>query len=250
MKPWLALVKKDLRMNRTFMLVFWLLLLAFSLWFTYAFSTTESILLGTAILFILHIAYFPLYLFLCLSGETKQLHLWLHTPRSVIALLSSKITSGIIATFLSMGLAAIYPLWLSSRLYDQYMDYIPFTTGELIRIGIELILLMVLLSIQLGIVILFFWSLHRWIHRFAGKWTWVITFFAVISLMSLWSQFTFSPVYDALTQWGEPIPLYVWQFAEYAEIGQTYLGQQLFEVISTLLFFAASVWILERRLEV
>jgi hypothetical protein len=240
MAKWAAILKKDFRLATTVFFV-GLVINLISILFAVLVDEYQFIPLLTAAVF--HVFYLPIMLFASLRTEAVQLHIWLHNPRSAITLLLCKLLSGIAMTVVSLVvLYSMAGILLRSRfgLIEAYWT-------DTWRAGWLVFLHALLISVIIGVWVIFLWSLYHALKYRIGRLTWFALFGAVILPGWIGDLFTSSSLYRLLTQWGsmemkfptfsvDPIPVY--------------MGEYLYHLIIVVGIFTLSSWILDRKVEV
>ncbi|MDR6225299.1 hypothetical protein [Desmospora profundinema] len=236
-----ALWKKDFRLNAPWVLGGLLLIVAIHLLILLTVKTKEVQFALSLAPFFFHAVYFPLYLFISLQGESKQMHQWLHTPHSASVLLLSKVINGAAALFVSASIAAIYPLIL---FFGPMSTHVAGSRTDIFSIGFQVVGYIWIVSVQIGLFVLAVWSIYRWLKTYINRWTWVLV---VVLVFTWWwglAHFMDSTFYEWLTQWG-PVVIGTAEYDDYL-----HLGKIVFEGILGAAYFGLAAWLLERKVEV
>ncbi|WP_219836200.1 hypothetical protein [Paenibacillus sp. R14(2021)] len=244
MASWTAFFKKDFRLTRTFFfvgLVINLLILLVALLVAGGETLYPFIPLLAAI--VLHVLYLPILLLISLKTEAGQLHLWLHNPRSAVSLLISKILNGIVMTVGS--LVVLYAM--AGMLIISRFRLIEAHWTDTWRAGLLIFIHVIMLSVMIGVWVIFLWSLYHALKYRIGRLTWLALIGAVILPAWIGALFDSTNVYKHLMQWGslemnfptfaiDPIPAYA--------------GEYLYHFIIIIGLFYLSAWIIDKKVEV
>lgn len=246
--PWPSLLKKDFRLALPWFLGGLGLIIAFDLWFAWS-SHPEVRLAFSSLLVFAHVIYFPVYLFISLWVEGKQMHRWLHSPRPAWQLILSKLVAGIPFILLSLGVSGLYPTYLMLGPIDTFG-----TSSDLDPTVFwwDVVLILALLlwaSFHLSLLLLAVWSVYRWLRTYFGNWTWLLTAAGFFSFLFLFSQWINSHYYNLLAQWG-PTLNFKGLTEEPTSIPLIHTGEILFDLLLAAAFITLSQWILEKRMEV
>lgn len=245
--PWRSLLNKDFRLALPWFLGGLGLIIAFDLWFSRA-SLLGTRLAFSSMLVFAHFIYFPVYLFISLWLEGKQIHLWLYNPCPAWQLILSKLVVGIPFTLLSLGVSGLYPIYLVLGPMNLFGNN-PTLDPTAFWSDVGLIVLTILwTSFHLGFFLLAVWSVHRWLRTYMGKWSWVITTVGTLAFLYLLTQWVTSPLHASLFQWG---PSAEWKLLGDNRVFEpVYTGEILSDLLMTFAFFFLAQWILEKRMEV
>ncbi len=249
MTAWCSLLKKEWRLNRSFItteLAIATVTGLFAVWLAY------RVQLGTVLLFafvVLHAGYLAAYMIVSLTRDWHlTAHLWLHTPRSGRGLLSAKIASGLISMVLSLGLLSLLGLWTAAvdiELLDE-----PWLV--IVQHGAVAVVEIAALALYLGV-----WTTALWVnvattHTRPRKLGGLLGIGLVLALSAAVVALRGTPLYDPL-RWGAvwlPLPPTQYDFPGWAALQPLYLGECLFYllVVAGLFWFAG--WFLDHRAEV
>ncbi|KOO48372.1 hypothetical protein ABE042_11365 [Viridibacillus arvi] len=184
-----------------------------------------------------------------LNQDAKRIDVWLHTPATTGQIISSKIAFSIlfeIVVFIVLGVLGI-TLLVASHIAEL---------GELILLGIHLLLLLVSNSLFMFVVVLLLWIFHMKMRHYTGKFTGFITVVVGIVSSLLWSKmlelawmkkwlYTFE---IKSTVVGKVVPK-ITDIPGTLEIQNLYLGSILFYAIVTILFYAIALKWFDRGVE-
>lgn len=246
--PWPSLLKKDFRLALPWFLGGLGLIIAFDLWFAWS-PHPEVRLAFSSMLVFAHIIYFPVYLFISLWVEGKQMHQWLHSPRPAWQLILSKLVVGIPFILLSLSISGLYPTYLVLGPTDLFAS-LPGLDPTAFWSDVGLMLMAILwISFHLSLLLLVVWSVYRWLRTYLGKWTWLLTGAGFFFFLYLYSKWVTSHYYELLFQWGPTMNI------KGLTEGQTstpfiHTGDILFDLLLAAAFFTLAQWILEKRMEV
>lgn len=246
MSSWTGLLKKDFRLTRT---VFFAGVVINILIFMLAmFVDTKSaeplfmfIPLVTAVL--LHVFYFPIVLFISLKTEGNQLHLWLHNPQSAATLLCSKALNVMLKMTASLvvlyGMLAVLLPSKFSLIEDYWTDIS--VTAPLVFLHI------ILISVYLGVWVMFFWTLYHYFKIRFGRWSWPAVIVTVILCSLITASVESTKLYMLLTQWGG---MELSFSTDSIEAIQLYAGEYLYHLIVSIGLLYLSAWIIDNKVEV
>ncbi|AOZ94035.1 hypothetical protein PNBC_05905 [Paenibacillus crassostreae] len=238
---WAALFKKDFRLTRTIFLVGLVinfLVLLLSLYLVMRMGDSFFIFAPLLIIILFHIFYFPIMLFISLKTEANQMHLFLHNPQSATTLLLSKVLNGLIMMVVSLVVLYMMASLLIIPRFNLIEQYWTDTwiSGLLIFVHIMIV------SMQIGVLVLFLWSLYHSIKHRIGRWSWLALLGAVIIKFRIDAYF----VSFNLTQWGDlrmSFPTFQ------IEPIQVYVGEYLYHFMCFIGLFYLSVWLVDRKVE-
>lgn len=265
MASWIHLTKKEWRLG---LLPFLLPLIAFIVVGGIAFFVGNregmgfEVLTGFTVLTIgTQLLYLPYYLFCSLYAERKTMHLWLHSPHPGAMLVSAKFAAGLLAMVITLaftGVIGFISLHFSANIpYD-----LPWT--QILKIGLFSGIHLILLSFALAMTFTLFWMIFLFLNRFFHTFvSFIMTFITFVVVMTGYSFFANSAIYERLTMWGKIEltnfldELIVQTSAETGtevttNIGHIdlFIGTYVFETISVLLIFFIACWILDKKVEV
>lgn len=234
----ISMLKKDFRMGVPWLVTGLLIILLINLIAVLAVDDLEGRMILSAIPLFLHILYFPIFLGGTLERESKQMHLWLHSPRPAWQLLLSKVLSTLTAFLLSFGFSLVLPAYLGWR-------KTPILTHEgTVEAGLpsplEAAGSILSTSLYLGFLFMLFWVIQQSLKSYTGKWGSGITI--GIILFTLF----FTPLLNIKTK--------VSPDQSSVEIGfletEQWTNGLLWSFPLMLIFFLLSAWLLERKTEV
>ncbi|MFC4076946.1 hypothetical protein [Salinithrix halophila] len=252
MRPFSALLRKDVRQIRFFVLIGVLIVILGDLFFAWK-AMSDSDWLGASIIFpTLHLFYLPFLFLYSLMQEKNQLHYWLHTPRPVWQLTLSKLLSATGAFIISMSVSAALPFYMLitqaewPHLDEQLSQLKLLVSGASWFFSIS--------SFYLCAMILLIWALYYWLRTFAGKWVWVPVVLLVSGLNYALSYLSGTSAYQAVTRWG------AFGFAseelrvnpgipEFANLGFLYTGEWIAGILQVALIFWLACWLLDKKVE-
>ncbi|WP_018924082.1 hypothetical protein [Salsuginibacillus kocurii] len=260
MATWLALTKKELRLG-------WLpFLIALSAMFITLILTVyqsargdffaEGLLIFGVLAMLSTIFYMSYYLLVSLARETKRLHLWLHHPLPGSALLLSKISSGVLYQIITTVLISI-PVLIGVILTPEIIEFRSWFDWGATYLFIFIHLL--LIALHFCVWLLVFWSLFLWVKRAAPTFlSVVLTVIFAMAAFALYSWFSTTGVYVALTHWGAinvenlllSLNITLGNLSAGAEAFTIYAGHYVYQFILTILLFFLTAWIIDRKVEV
>lgn len=233
MYPWLNLAKKDFRMGAPWFVTGWLIILSIDLIAVLAMDDPAGKMVLSAIPLFLHVLYFPVFLSSTLERESKQIHLWLHSPRPAWELLLAKVLNALIASLLSFGFSLLLPLyltWKSPEMTEEAnLNSLLTAAGSILST-----------SLYLGFLFMLFWVIQQSLKSYTGKWG-----SGMIMGIMLFTLF-FTPLLNIKTKVSPDESSVEISFLE----TDGWTNGLLWSLPLMLLFFLLSAWLLERKTEV
>ncbi len=256
MMNWSGLLRKEFRVTRTLLLgvlTFDLLVmigffLASERWeFPYLTAIIGGVL--TAI----HVFFLPLYLLISLNTEGRNLHLWLHNPQSGSRLLGAKFLNGLLAILISIGLVSS----LSLLAYNLETSALELPIDNVWLFGFYFLAVIVTGSIYMGIWLIFYWTFYQVLKTYIGKWALLLVLVLVAFISWLGSWFSGTRLSEVLVEWGyvqlpSPLNMEVSQ-QEFGLTVSTFpfpVGNVVFDIITLVVIFLLTCWLLDRKVEV
>lgn len=205
---------------------------------------------------ILHIFYLPIYTFVSLQKESKQIHLWLHNPQPGRNLLAAKLLNGLLAFAVSFTISLIFVYYTANQFIPD--EYIPNVLSSQV---ILLILTFVGYSIYMAFWIILLWVLYRVIKNIFGKFSWLVMIIVIFAGSWLLEKFNESKFYYSLSQWGKidfnftsfyynKIPNSSGFEIEIDKLPFISIGSIAYYLLLMLLLFFVSSWLLDKKVEV
>lgn len=269
MTAWWNLTKKELRLGFP---AFLLPLITYALLASVMFyvgsrqnMSWEMVMIVSVAVMALHLFYLVYYFYYSLQSERKRMHLWLHNPLPGYALLSAKLTAGIISmigSLLIIGAVTALSYFFAGTFDDIFPALI---WQDVVNLGIFGGVHLFLLALNFAIYFLFFWMIFLLISRYVGSFfSIILTFILFICFVSGWAWLTETPFFSILTNWGEINLVQLAQGLEFSAeatrgfslfltdqgAASIYLGTYIGEALVTIALFAASCWLLDRKVEV
>jgi hypothetical protein len=261
MSPWLALVKKDFRLNRNiFFVLLGFLVLIGVLEIYIAFRYENGLMFGLSLgVFFLQIFLLPILVFNSLHKEWKLTtsHLWLNIPHSGFKLLTAKFVVGLVQTIVSMLIAFLFVLLM------VHYDFKPSFGEKDASLALTIIqnywwiamLGTISLSALLGGAALFIYSMSKVIRRLG----WLVGLVIVILGGWIWGLISETSFYKVITKWGaiqEPTINNPLSFSDNVNVSMgdgtpvLFIGEELFSIGVIFLMIWICSWLLDRRVEV
>ena len=240
MTKWTTMLKKDLRLSTTALLVGFAVTLVCSV---IAGLVGEYVYIPLLAAAAFHVFYLPISLFASLRTEAAHLHVWLHNPRPAVSLLLSKLLSGLVTLLIS--LTVLYSI-AGILLRAKFSAIEPYWT-DIWSAGWLVFLHAILLSIAIGVLVIFLWSLYHALKHRVGRLTWPILIGIVILTNLLDELFTSSSQYRSLAEWGS-IEISFPTFS--VDSFPVYVGDYLYQLILVIAMFILSSWIIDKKVEV
>ncbi|MGF7086194.1 ABC-type transport system involved in multi-copper enzyme maturation permease subunit [Kroppenstedtia sanguinis] len=231
MNAWLAVCKKDFRMVAPWLLTGLLIILSIDLIALLTVENTEAKMALIVAPMFVHILYFPVFLSSSLERESKQMHLWLHSPRPAWQLLLSKIVNACIATALSLGFSLVVPVGLIWTYPTRMQEITMADMDSLVDAAVSIFIA----SLSLGFLFLLLWTIQQSLKGWIGKWSGVI-YVAILfnnPLMGLKTHVSSDGAYVEF---------------KVSELGPWADGVLSFTLM--FLFFLLSAWLLDKKTEV
>ncbi|KOP83561.1 hypothetical protein AMS60_14330 [Bacillus sp. FJAT-21945] len=205
-----------------------------------------------------HGFYLPAYLLHSLNIEA-QTQLWLHNPNSGAILFLAKLTAGFILYVVSFFIALVIAIWgLTHAVNGESLFNL---TGEPV-LNITLIGLGITLgTLFLGVWVLFYWSLFHSLKKvpFLHSIRWPIVIGTWILLTAIGNYVNNLPIYQKLKNIGIiKLDAYSIEFlvgkssasAGFVDNAELSIMNGAIYTILVIIVFSASVWLLERKVEV
>jgi hypothetical protein len=207
----------------------------------------QAVKAASMLLITAHILYLLCYMVYSLQSERKKLHLWLASPLPGSVLLSAKLVNGLLAMTVTLSISSAVGLITTALLHDLPKGY---TWGTLFANGGFIILNIYLMSIFFALCFVFFWMIYRMLlRRLGGVTSGVITGLFAWLLSYLTNLFEKTELYHAIVRWGKiSSPSILNQTG--ISSGHIYLGVYIWYTVIAVVLFAASCWILDKKVEV
>ena len=244
MSTWVALLRKDFRLTRTVFFVGLVMNVLMVMLSIYVGMKANSLFMFIPIVVAIgfHILYVPIMVFMSLRAEAHELHLWLHNPQPASSLLSSKIVNGLIMIVISLltlyvvsGLLIIFNFNLIEAYWaDAWMS------------GLLIFLHIIMVSIMMGVWVMFLWTLYQSLKSRIGRWSWLVVIGVVIGSGWIFAYFESTSLYRVVTNWGG----IVYHFPSFSLDIQTYTGEYMYNFIIIIGLFLLSAWIIDNKVEV
>lgn len=260
MNPWVGLLKKEWRISKLWILttvgiVIIVNMVAYLLSLKY--DEPIAMFVPSLVVTCLHAFYMLMFMALSLQTEAKRLHLWLHTPQPVFRLVSAKLLIAFASMLISLFVSALFTYIASLGIKERYFHEEMCNHELFIQSGVLAILSIVLLSVHMAVLCLFYWGIYRICKQMIPKlWGLIVTLIYFL-LGWLFSSFMKTNVYEWLTGWGKiAMPGVVfkyntakgWIMIEKMETMP--VGAVVFYGIMAVLVFCASIWLIDRKVEV
>ncbi|KRF43702.1 hypothetical protein [Paenibacillus sp. Soil787] len=246
MRAWVALLKKDFKLTRTVFfvgLVMNLLIVLLTLYMEMKADHTLLIFIPLAVAVVLHILYVPMIVFISLRTEANQLHLWLHNPGPASSLLISKILNGLLMLIISLVMLYV----MSGLLIIPKFNLIEAYWTDAWTSGIIIFLHIIIISIIIGVWVLFLWALYQSLKFSIGRWSWLVVIGAVIIPYWIDVLLESTKLYSLVTKWGSM----TYHFPTFSiQPIQTYAGEYLYTFMIIIGLFFLSAWIVDNKVEV
>ncbi|RKD73381.1 hypothetical protein ATL39_1674 [Sinobaca qinghaiensis] len=257
MKSWIGLWKKEMRLMKPIFTA-GLLLIALVLSITLIVPlvrgtdpiNASAILLGAGIF--TQFAYIPVFFIISFYRENRHLEVWLHTPQSILKLLSAKIASALACGAVTLLVNGVLFLIFFGLAVPEQVRF-P-SIGELLTASLLGALTILFFSLMIGMFVILFFSLYLVIKPYAGKWfSILIVFVLVIGGSWIYTKFSNSGVYETLTMWGEISVNFqtgvLGQIAAQAPYS-FYTGTFVYGIVEALIVLVIASFLLEKRVEV
>lgn len=257
MKSWIGLWKKEMRLMKPIFLA-GLLLIALVLSLAIIVPlvrgtdplNASALLLGAGVLS--QFSYIPVFFIISFYRENRHLELWLHTPQSIMKLLSAKIASAV--TYGAVTLLVNGILFLTFFLLAVEERVALPSVGELLTACLLGALTILFFSLMIGMFVVLFYSLYLLIKPYVGNWPAVLIVFVLVGAGSwIYTEFSNSAVHETLTAWGEVSVQF--QTGVLAQITAQapysfYAGTFVYGLFEALLVLVIASFLLEKRVEV
>jgi hypothetical protein len=205
----------------------------------------------------LHAFYMLMFMAFSLQTEAKRLHLWLHTPQPVFRLLSAKLLIAFGSLLVSLFVSALFTYIASLGIKERYFHEEMWNHELFIQSGVLAVLSIALLSIHMAAWFLFYWVIYRICKQMLPKLSGLIVTLICLLFGWLFSLFMKTNVYEWLTGWGKVAMPGVafkynavegWIMIEKMETMP--IGVIIFYGMMAVLVFYASIWLIDRKVEV
>ncbi len=248
MRAWVALFRKDFKLTRTVFFVGLVINVLLAMLTMYVGMKTDDTLLMfiplvAAVVF--HIFYVPIMVFISLKAEGNQLHVWLHNPQPASILLLSKLVNGLMMIVISLLMLYV----MTGLLIIPEFSLIESNWTDVWMAGLLIFPHIILISIIIGVWVMFLWALYRFLKIRIGRWTLLVVIGVVFLSGWIAALFESTKLYMLLTQWGsmdiqfefstfslEPIPVYA--------------GEYMYTFIFIIGLFFLSAWMIDNKVEV
>jgi hypothetical protein len=260
MNPWVGLLKKEWRISKLWIwttvgIVIAVNMVAYVLSLKY----DEPIVMFVPSLIVtcLHVFYMLIFMALSLQTEAKRLHLWLHTPQPVFQLVSAKLLIAFGSLLVSLFVSALFTYIASLGIKEKYFHEEMWNHELFIQSGVLVVLSIMLLSIHMAVWCLFYWVIYRICKQMIAKLSGLIV--ALIYFLWGWLFLLFmkTNIYEWLTAWGKvtmPGAMFMYNTTEgwimVEKIETIAIGAVVFYGIMAVLAFCASIWLIDRKVEV
>jgi hypothetical protein len=260
MSPWIGLLKKEWRISKLWILttvgiVIAVNIVAYLLALKY--DKPITMLVPSLIVTGLHVFYMLMFMALSLQTEAKRLHLWLHTPQPVFRLISAKLLIAFGSLLVSLFVSALFTYIASLGIKERYFYEEMWNHELFIQSGVLAVLSIVLLSIHMAVWFLFYWVIYRICKQMIPKLSGLIVTLICLLFGWLFSLFMKTNVYEWLTGWGKvamPGVAFKYNTTEgwimIEKMGTMPIGVIVFYGIMAVLAFCASIWLIDRKVEV
>jgi hypothetical protein len=259
MNAWLALTKKEFRLGLPVvisMLILYAIFIAFGYFIGQRVQFPEAaIMFALGSVVGMHVFFLVIYLSYSLSAERKRLHLWLHTPMPVAALVLSKLANGLfimIITFvLTMTAAVLHFNEHFAMLHEQSVTSI----AGYITIGVFTS------AIWIAVLFLFFWSIFMiFSQRMNDFFSFLLTIVLFVVSGLFYDYVIQLPFIEMLTNWGAISANDILTSLELnagmiegevaLETSIFYIGHFVRDTLVTVLLFLAACWVIDKKVEV
>ncbi|QGQ99143.1 hypothetical protein EHS13_31835 [Paenibacillus psychroresistens] len=246
MRAWAAVFKKDFKLTRTVFfagLVINLLMVMLSI---FVGMKTDSLFMfiPVAAAIIFHVLYIPIMLLISLKTEANQLHLWLHNPQPASTLLSSKLVNGL--TMMVVSLLTLYAM--TGLLIKQKFSLIELYWTDTWTAGLLFSLYIIIISITIGIGVLFLWTLFQFLKFKIGRRSWLVVIGTAVILFWLKVLLESTELYNLIVNWG--VVTYTFPSFTIDKPIQTYTGEYLYDIIIIIGSFVLTAWFFDKKAEV
>lgn len=265
MSPWLAIVRKDLRLTRAHDLVSLIgIVIVESLLLYVAYRTHSGV--ATVLSFFLlglHAFALPVYVYMSLGREWRKTSpLWLHLPQPGWMLLGSKFVCGLVQMMVSFVVTGLFSVWLLAVDNPNMVVLTHLGDPQVLRFDLQVAgwftaavfgfaLYMAVWGALISVVM-------RSVRHALGRWRWLIGIALV--LLATWGMdgLQQTAIYDTLFHWGAwsvALTLPVHLFGRpggpaTVSLFNVYAGDLLFNALLFAVLFTVSAWLLDRRAEV
>lgn len=246
MRAWVALLRKDFKLTRTVFfvgLVINLMIVMLTLYMGMKSDHTLLIFLPLVVAIVFHVLYVPIIVFISLKTEANQLHLWLHNPKPASTLLITKIVNGLMMLVISLLMLYV----MSGLLIIPKFNLIEAYWTDTWISGLIIFLHIIVISIIIGVWVLFLWALYQSLKFVIGRWSWLVVIGAIIIPSWINALFESTKLYSLVTKWGS----ITYDFPSFSTNPiQTYAGEYLYTFIFIIGLYFLSAWIVDNKVEV
>lgn len=253
MSQFRGLLKKEFNAGKLEVFIL-LIVLALAIFLTLLFGNNMNPItyfIPAIFIMIFHLFYLPIYMFVSLQKESKQLHLWLHNPQSGRSLLAAKLLNALLAFIVSFTVSLIFFYYTAQKI-------IVFNLNPQ---AIFLILTFIWYSIYMTLWIIFLWVLYRVIKNKIGKFSWLIMIIIIFAGSWFMDKIKGSEFYYSLSKWGKiDIDFSSFYFnrspsssglgIEIEQIPFISIGSIVYYLLLMLILFFISSWLLDKKVEV
>ncbi|OQP01499.1 hypothetical protein IC801_09715 [Geobacillus sp. 44B] len=260
MSPWIGLLKKEWRISKMWIITTVGIVIAVNIVaYLLALKYDEPITMFVPSLIVtcLHAFYMLIFMALSLQTEAKRLHLWLHTPQPAFRLVSAKLLIAFGSLLVSLFVSALFTYIASLEIKERYFHEEMWNHELFIQSGVLAVLSIMLLSIHMAVWCLFYWVIYRICKQMFAKLSGLIVALIYFLLGWLFSLFMKTNVYEWLTGWGKiamPGVMFKYNTTEewimIEKIETMSIGAVVFYGIMAVLVFCASIWLIDRKVEV
>jgi hypothetical protein len=260
MSPWIGLLKKEWRISKVWIfttvgIVIAVNIVAYLLSLKY--DEPITMFVPSLIVTCLHAFYMLMFMALSLQTEAKRLHLWLHTPQPAFRLVSAKLIIAFGSMLVSLFASTLFTYIASLGIKERYFHEKMWNHELFIESGALAALSIALLSIHLAVLFLLYWVIYRICKQMISKLAGPVVTLAYFLIGWLFSSFMQTNVYEWLTEWGKiamPGVAFKYNATEgwimIEKMETMPIGVVVFYGIMDVLVFCASVWLIDRKVEV
>ncbi|AEH46929.1 hypothetical protein [Parageobacillus thermoglucosidasius] len=260
MSPWVGLLKKEWRISKLWIfttvgIVIAVNIVAYLLSLKY--DEPLVMFVPSLIVTCLHDFYMLMFMALSLQTEAKRLHLWLHTPQPAFRLVGAKLVIAFGSMLISLFVSALFTYIALLAVKERYFHAKMWNHALFIEKGALVVLSIMLLSIHIAILGLLYWVIYRICKQMIPKMAWLAVTLAYFLIGWLFLSFMQTDVYEWLTEWGKiavPGAVFKYDAAEgwimIEKMEMMPIGVIVFYGMMDVLIFCASVWLIDRKVEV
>lgn len=259
MNAFQALWKKEWKMTRVyhlFIFIMIILIMGFTYWKLAKYGN-EIMIIPIIIMISLHLFYLPGYMLFSLGGESKQLHMWLHTPQSIHKLIGVKLLTGLSYSVISLTLVTLIGYWIARGItgIEKYLS-------DLTEIMLWGEFHIIVGAIYISLLLLLLWTIRQMLKNYIGKLSWVVVIILFFALPILNGMFQTTAVYDAITHWGYITFDTASKFSSLNTLEQDYpnarvnftksfyFGTYFFQIILASIMYFLATYLLDKKVEV